>query len=83
MLTREPTEPYDRVKLSKALSTTANELRLRSTEYYDSGDIEIWTNCEVVGDVLGLREGLNVGSPSERAHHTTPQRARTPASRGS
>ena len=48
MLTKEKNPPYDRTKLSKALSSTAEELRLRNPAFYSEAEIEVRTNCEIV-----------------------------------
>ncbi|XP_023213679.1 apoptosis-inducing factor 3-like [Centruroides sculpturatus] len=47
LISKEPNRPYDRPKLSKALSAKAEDLALRSPDYYQSADIELWLNREV------------------------------------
>lgn len=47
LISKESSRPYDRPKLSKALSATAESLALRSLDYYQSADIELWLNREV------------------------------------
>ncbi|XP_076472901.1 apoptosis-inducing factor 3-like isoform X2 [Babylonia areolata] len=49
VLTKEHTLPYDRPKLSKAMSTTVDAIALRNKEFYDSVDIELSTGTEVTG----------------------------------
>ena len=48
MLTGEETGPYDRTKLSKSLTSTAQDLLLRNSDFYDAADIELKTNSKVV-----------------------------------
>ena len=40
--------PYERIKLSKALTSTAENLRLRPEQFYDDADIEVRTASQVV-----------------------------------
>ena len=47
MATRERNLPYDRPKLSKALSSTGASLQLRSAEFFKEAAIEILTESEV------------------------------------
>ncbi|EDV21585.1 uncharacterized protein TRIADDRAFT_59728 [Trichoplax adhaerens] len=49
MATRERSLPYDRPKLSKALSSTAASLQLRSAEFFKDTAIEVLTESEVIG----------------------------------
>lgn len=39
--TREPCLPYDRPKLSKALSSKAEDIALRKPDFYAASDIQI------------------------------------------
>ena len=48
MLTMESSPPYERIKLSKALTSTAVNLRLRPQQFYDDADIEVRTASQVV-----------------------------------
>ena len=48
MITDENFRPYDRTKLSKTLSMTAEEIALRPVEFYDEANIEIMTATEAV-----------------------------------
>jgi NAD(P)H-nitrite reductase large subunit len=48
MVTAEAAYPYDRIKLSKALNSSAEELALRSRNFYADYDIEVMTSTEVV-----------------------------------
>ncbi len=41
LITKEPSLPYDRPKLSKALSSSAVEIRLRNPAFYEEADIEV------------------------------------------
>ena len=43
LITKEPSLPYDRPKLSKALSSSAVEIRLRNPAFYEEADIEVCT----------------------------------------
>ncbi|XP_049619678.1 apoptosis-inducing factor 3 isoform X2 [Syngnathus scovelli] len=57
--------PYDRPKLSKSLDSTAEQLRLRSTDFLQDHDIELLTEKEVVAiDVkthsITFEEGLKM-----------------------
>ncbi|XP_059141402.1 apoptosis-inducing factor 3-like isoform X1 [Physella acuta] len=47
LVTRETALPYDRIKLSKALSIKPEEIALRNKDFYDSHDIELKLNTEV------------------------------------
>ena len=47
IITQEPDPPYDRPKLSKSLSSTGQELRLRPEEFYEESDIEVLTGRKV------------------------------------
>lgn len=47
MLTRENDLPYDRPKLSKALTADVSTLVLRSKDFYSSADIEVLTSSEL------------------------------------
>ncbi|KAJ1351357.1 hypothetical protein KIN20_007350 [Parelaphostrongylus tenuis] len=49
MITQDRLPPYDRVKLSKNPVVTAEEIRLRSDEYYKEILIDIMTSTRVVG----------------------------------
>lgn len=49
MITLEGSRPYDRIKLSKALTSTAEDLALRPVEFYKDADIEVLTSTEAVG----------------------------------
>lgn len=60
ILTQEPDPPYDRPKLSKAMSSTGQDLRLRPKEFYDEADIEVLTGAKVV----------RVDTASKKIHHT-------------
>jgi NAD(P)H-nitrite reductase large subunit len=44
----EASPPYDRIKLSKALGSSAEELALRPTSFYKNADIEVMTSTEAV-----------------------------------
>ncbi|KAM6965242.1 apoptosis-inducing factor 3 [Aplochiton taeniatus] len=48
MCTKDKHPPYDRPKLSKSLESTAEQLRLRSTEFLQTHDIELLTEKEAV-----------------------------------
>ncbi|KAJ8263684.1 hypothetical protein COCON_G00161410 [Conger conger] len=48
MCTMEKHPPYDRPKLSKSLESTAEQLRLRSAEFFQTHSIELLTEKEVV-----------------------------------
>ena len=48
MLTMEESPPYERIKLSKALTSTAEGLRLRPQQFYDDAEIEVRTSSQVV-----------------------------------
>ncbi|XP_062398650.1 apoptosis-inducing factor 3 isoform X1 [Sardina pilchardus] len=48
MCTVDKLLPYDRPKLSKSLESTAEQLRLRSSEFLQTHDIELLTEKEVV-----------------------------------
>uniref|UniRef100_A0A3Q0SIB2 AIF family member 3 n=1 Tax=Amphilophus citrinellus TaxID=61819 RepID=A0A3Q0SIB2_AMPCI len=48
MCTMDKHPPYDRPKLSKSLESTAEQLRLRSTDFLQDHDIELLTEKEVV-----------------------------------
>ncbi|XP_067014967.2 apoptosis-inducing factor 3 isoform X2 [Anabrus simplex] len=47
MVAKEDALPYDRIKLSKGLDTTAEKLQLRPPEFYKEHDIEVMLNTEV------------------------------------
>jgi len=47
LITKDSYLPYDRTKLSKALSSEATSILLRSHQFYESGDIEILTKTSV------------------------------------
>ncbi|XP_070204944.1 apoptosis-inducing factor 3-like isoform X2 [Littorina saxatilis] len=49
VLTKESDLPYDRPKLSKAMTTTADAIALRNKDFYSSCDIEFRTGTEVTG----------------------------------
>jgi NAD(P)H-nitrite reductase large subunit len=49
LVTKEKDLPYDRPKLSKALTSTAAEIRLRDPAFYQQVGIEVMTETEVVG----------------------------------
>ena len=53
MITAEAAYPYDRIKLSKALASSAADLALRPKKFYDDCDIEVMTSSEVVSLLLG------------------------------
>ena len=53
MVTSEAAYPYDRIKLSKALSSTAEEIALRPKKFYEDYDIEVMTSTEVVSGIPG------------------------------
>ena len=44
----EESPPYERIKLSKALTSTAEGLRLRPQQFYDDAEIEVRTSSQVV-----------------------------------
>ncbi|KAM5181822.1 apoptosis-inducing factor 3-like [Mantella aurantiaca] len=48
MVTREKHLPYDRTKLSKAMNAKAEDIYLRSKEFYSQHDIEVWMEKEAV-----------------------------------
>ena len=48
MVTLESSPPYDRIKLSKALGSSAEELALRPKSFYKNADIEVMTSTEAV-----------------------------------
>ena len=48
MVTSEPSLPYDRIKLSKALGSSADELALRPKKFFKDYDIEVMTSTEAV-----------------------------------
>ncbi len=52
MITLESSPPYDRIKLSKALGSTAEELTLRPKTFYSNSDIEVLTLTEAVSKNL-------------------------------
>ena len=52
MITAEAAYPYDRIKLSKALASSAADLALRPKKFYDDYDIEVMTSSEVVSLLL-------------------------------
>ena len=52
MITLESSTPYDRIKLSKALGSTAEELALRPKTFYSNSDIEVMTLTEAVSEIL-------------------------------
>ena len=54
MITAEAAYPYDRIKLSKALTSSAADLALRPKKFYDDYDIEVMTSSEVVCFLLCL-----------------------------
>lgn len=54
MVTSEAAYPYDRIKLSKALTSTAEDLALRPKKFYEDYDIEVKTSSEVVSCCLEL-----------------------------
>jgi hypothetical protein len=51
MVTSEAAYPYDRVKLSKALGSKAEELALRPKTFYKDYDIEVMTSTEAVSSI--------------------------------
>ena len=48
MVTSEGAYPYDRIKLSKALTSSAEDLALRPKKFYEDYGIEVMTSTEVV-----------------------------------
>lgn len=65
MLTMEQTPPYERIKLSKAPTSSAESLRLRTQDFYDGADIEVRTASLVVDvntdeNVVELADGSTV-----------------------
>ncbi|XP_064612325.1 apoptosis-inducing factor 3-like [Liolophura sinensis] len=63
LATKEECLPYDRIKLSKAMSTTADAIALRSKDFYESYDIDIQTNKEAVSvDTSGKSVKFSDGS---------------------
>lgn len=48
MVTTEAAYPYDRIKLSKALTSSAEEIALRPKNFYKEFDIEVMTGTEAV-----------------------------------
>ncbi|KAK7488224.1 hypothetical protein BaRGS_00020531, partial [Batillaria attramentaria] len=63
VLTKENCLPYDRPKLSKAMSSTAESIALRSQDFFSSCDIEFRTGTEVTGLDAGKKEVLTSGGP--------------------
>lgn len=66
MLTMEPSPPYERIKLSKALTSTAESLRLRPQQFYADADIEVRTASQVVNVIpdknqVELSDGQMIG----------------------
>lgn len=49
VVTQEQCLPYDRPKLSKALSSTAESLALRNQDFFRAFDIEVMTGVQVTG----------------------------------
>lgn len=56
MICKEPTLPYDRIKLSKTLDVTAESLHLRSQKFYDDHHIETMLNVEATALDAGTKE---------------------------
>ncbi len=62
MISKEPSLPYDRPKLSKSLTSSADEIRLRNPAYFEQADVEIMTEVDVVGvDTKEKTVKLNLG----------------------
>ncbi|XP_067650688.1 apoptosis-inducing factor 3-like isoform X2 [Haliotis asinina] len=63
IITREKHLPYDRPKLSKAMSIKPEEIALRQADFYQSHDIDIQTEKEVVSvDTSGKSVKFSDGS---------------------
>ncbi|XP_070402202.1 apoptosis-inducing factor 3 isoform X4 [Nothobranchius furzeri] len=58
MCTMDRHPPYDRPKLSKSLDSTAEQLRLRSIDFLQDHDIELFTEREVVAVDVKTRSVL-------------------------
>eukprot|EP00929_Paragymnodinium_shiwhaense_P034003 TRINITY_DN18555_c0_g1_i1.p1 TRINITY_DN18555_c0_g1~~TRINITY_DN18555_c0_g1_i1.p1 ORF type:complete len:637 (+),score=167.18 TRINITY_DN18555_c0_g1_i1:88-1998(+) len=66
MLTKEPHLPYDRVVLSKNLDKTAEQLRLRSQEFFDKHDIEVKKDTVVTRlDTTGQKVFFKTGDGAQ------------------
>jgi NADPH-dependent 2,4-dienoyl-CoA reductase/sulfur reductase-like enzyme len=62
----ESTPPYERIKLSKAMTNSGESLQLRTAQFYEDADIEVRTDSQVTGidtdkNEVALASGEEVG----------------------
>lgn len=65
LVCKEPYLPYDRIKLSKAMSVEVNTIQLRKAEFYDENDIETMldveaTNIDCAKKSISLSNGYEI-----------------------
>ena len=51
MVTKESALPYDRPKLSKAMTSSAEQLALRNKDFYEWSNITVLNNKEVRSNI--------------------------------
>jgi NADPH-dependent 2,4-dienoyl-CoA reductase/sulfur reductase-like enzyme/nitrite reductase/ring-hydroxylating ferredoxin subunit len=56
IICKEPHLPYDRVKVSKMLDATIDDIQLRPRSFYDDNHIEVMLGVEATGVDAGLKE---------------------------
>lgn len=62
LICKEPTLPYDRIKLSKTMDVTPEQLHLRSQQFFDDNHIETMLNVEATAlDATSKEVTLNNG----------------------
>ena len=65
MITKEPDRPYDRPKLSKAMTSSGKDLQLRKDDFFESAKIESRLSAEVTAlNTESKTVSLNGGNES-------------------